>query len=194
MWNRSVFLWPKTNDMRTFSLIALLVAAVAIGACQRNHAKAGQKYSLSLATGRMVVNEKVLTGSAWPLKDLQGLFGKADRVFEGANTVHIYEDLGVLLFEEPQKGIVSEIQIFMSPPTERDTLTPKQLWPGTVVLEEMNISAETLPAVFSRKLPLYNFKVSYLPTVYRGSYMGTYVFASFSKDYRRLEMLSFGLD
>jgi hypothetical protein len=48
--------------------------------------------------------------------------------------------------------------------------------------------------VLSRKLPTYNFKVSYAPTVYRGAFMGTYVFASFSKDYRRLEMLSFGLD
>jgi hypothetical protein len=179
--------------MRHLVLLVLFSAALVAG-CQRKNARSGEKYSVALSAGRMVVNDKVVTGSAWPLKDLQEIFGKADRIYEGANTVHIYEDQGLLLFEVPKKGIVSEIQIFLAPPTERDTLTPKQVWPGTVALEELALTSEVVPAVLSRKLPTYNFKVSYTPTVYRGAYMGTYVFASFSKDYRRLEMLSFGLD
>lgn len=172
----------------------LLFSATFFAACQRNNAKSADKHAVELSAGRMVVNEKVLTGSSWQLKDLQGLFGKADRIFQGVNTVHIYEDQGLLLFEVPEKGIVSEIQIFLSEPAERDTLTPKKVWPGTIQLEELALTPEMMPAVLTRKLPTYNFKVSFMPTVYRGAYMGTYVFATFTKDYRRLVMLSFGLD
>lgn len=181
--------------MRLFTY-CLFLSAVIIGfaTCQRGNAKDNDKYTVTLNAGKIVVGGKVLSGSAWSLKDLEAVFGKADRTFQGVNTVYVYDKKGLLLYETPEKGIVSEIQVFLSPPTDVDTLTPAKIWPGDVSIEDQPITSEFGSAALSRKWPMYNFKVSYAANVFRGAYMGTYVFAIFSKDFRRLEVLSFGND
>ncbi len=93
---------------------------------------ASSKMIVFLKAGKVKLNKKDVV-KEWKLNIFTAILDTFSRKKEGLNKVHIYDNLGVVLFEpSPQKmptGFVSEFQIILDE-IEPSSITPKSFYEG----------------------------------------------------------------
>jgi hypothetical protein len=84
-------------------------------------------------TDTMVELNGVSLSSTPTIDDLEAILGKADRVLNLANNLHIYDRLGVVLYVPPDSEHVIDISVFFA--REDFAFMPKELFSGEYTVE-----------------------------------------------------------
>jgi hypothetical protein len=159
-----------------------------------------ENISVKLEKGKFSINKAVIT-PAWDLSPAVKTLGNTDRLRNGFNITHTYDDLGIVLFEpkntekEPT-GILSEFQAYFSAPTETSAVMPSGLFEGTITVENIRLSRNTAIADLRQKLLALKYAESdsYSPHNFRFNKDAVYFYVLFDETETRLVKFSIGKD
>lgn len=152
------------------------------------------KINLSIKRGTAKIeNKKFKSHSSFSMSDAESVLGKASRVKDGYNSLHTYDKLGIVFFENKSTNTVNEVQIFIIPDKSLE-FCPKNTFSGSLNIEKLNLNKNTSLDAVRRKLKKYKFEKSLLgDNSYRGEFKHLYVFIKFKPDNSGAEKISFGL-
>jgi hypothetical protein len=152
------------------------------------------KINLSIKKGTAKIeNKKFKSHSSFSMSDVESVLGKANRVKDGYNSLHTYDKLGVVFFENKSTSVINEVQIFIVPDKSLE-FCPKNTFSGSFNIENLNINKNTSLDAVKHKLKKYKFEKSLLgDNSYRGEFKHLYVFIKFKPDNSGAEKISFGL-
>lgn len=135
----------------------------------------------------------------FPLKvyNFTEVWGTADRIREGYNRTHTYDQLGVVLFETYQdkkpSSTVSEIQFYFKVATSNN-VTPLQVRTQPVVIDKAKFDFNSSASYMLKKLKKWKQTDSYMEHSYRMSNGVTYIYFQFNESDSKLEKISIGPD
>jgi hypothetical protein len=147
--------------------------------------------------GHVGINTRFVTPN-WALSSFSYQMGKADRTFDGYNKNHIYDQQGIVVFEEKREnrpsGRVLEFQLYFSTPAEATDVTPKGLYTGHFKVDKLKLSSKLTATTVQKSLKNWTKSNSYLKDAFRYARMGTYVYFEFDPSHTRLIKVSIGPD
>jgi hypothetical protein len=154
------------------------------------------KFNGSINSGKLTLNDIAITND-WKITSLVKSIGAAERIKDGYNKTHTYDNYGIVLFEKQTGGAstdtLSEIQFYFSD-MERNSVTPEGYYSGNFKVENLKISKELTARQVRDKLKGYTESESYLPHNYRFANKGLYIYFQFDDEDSRLQKMSIGRD
>lgn len=145
--------------------------------------------TITLNSGTLKVNTKTLS-TPWTFAQFKNALGKSDRVFDGYNTIHTYDDKGIILYQTPDTETVSAFNAYYG--KENHDFSPSGRYDGSIKIENTEITKYMTISAIKRKLPKYNFVESYASTIFRGEYKGVYVFVQYNDAIDEITYVNFG--
>lgn len=153
-----------------------------------------QKQAISINSKKITVNKQTIT-PGWQLETLKSALGPAERVRDGYNITHTYDNAGIVLFESTSNkkglGIATEIQIYFYVSASNE-VTPKNTYRNDIKIDKLKANRNTSSAVMLKKLKNWKKTDSYLENSYRMSNGELYIYFQFSSDEQLLEKISIG--
>ena len=157
---------------------------------------AADKLNGSVSNGKLVLNKKEISKD-WKLPVTVSVLGTAERIRDGANKTHTYDNYGIVLFERKLENVpsdtVSEVQIYFSE-MEKNSVTPNGFYTGDFSVEKIKLSKDFSADELKEKLKNYSQSESYMPHNYRFARNGIYIYFQFSDDEKKLQKISIGRD
>jgi hypothetical protein len=151
----------------------------------------------NIRKGHVGINTRFVTPN-WVLSSFSYQMGKADRFFDGYNKTHIYDQQGIVVFEEKREnrpsGKVLEFQLYLSAPAEANDVTPKGVFTGQFKVDKLKLSSKLTATTVQKSLKNWTKSNSYLKDAFRYARMGTYVYFEFDPTHTRLIKVSIGPD
>jgi hypothetical protein len=151
----------------------------------------------NIRKGHVGINTRFVTPN-WVLSSFSYHMGKADRTFDGYNKTHIYDQQGIVVFEEKREnrpnGRVLEFQLFFSTPAEANDVTPKGIYTGQFKVDKLKLNSKLTATTVQKSLKNWTKSNSYLKDAFRYARMGTYVYFEFDPTHTRLIKVSIGPD
>lgn len=152
--------------------------------------------SLSVKKGIFTANNAVVNDD-WQMKDVVAAIGTAERIRDGYNRTHTYDNCGVVLFEEflEEKGTgnLKEFQVYFMEP-EKNNVTPTGVYKGTAKVDKLTVSKSLTPSVMRKKLKGWKETDSYMENSYRMAKSGIYIYFMFNSSETGLVKISVGPD
>ncbi len=153
-----------------------------------------QKQAISIKSEKIIVNQHTIT-PGWQLETLKSALGPAERVRDGYNITHTYDNSGIVLFESTSNkkgsGVLSEIQIYFYISASNE-VTPKNTFNNVIKIDKLKVNRKTSSAIMLKKLKNWKKTDSYLENSYRMSNGELYIYFQFSSDEQLLEKISIG--
>ncbi|MFM7024422.1 MAG: hypothetical protein ACKOXB_15750 [Flavobacteriales bacterium] len=173
---------------KTFTLGLLLTAILF------SFAPASNTPSIVVKGGKIKMNKKVVT-SDWSLAGFEAIIGKAERIRDGYNVTHTYDNMGIVLFEKktPTLGTISEVQVYFSAP-EANNVTPTGLYRGSMKVGGLALNASLTAEKMLQKLKKWKKTDSYMDHSYRMTNKGLYIYFQFNDSENTLIKASIGPD
>jgi hypothetical protein len=109
---------------------------------------AGKRVAVDIRQGAALINGKRITRET-RLSEYEAFLGKPDRVKQGKNTIHTYDDLGILLYQRPGESTVSDITLVLM--KAGYDFSPRKTFQGTLKVAGQVLHSE-LPRPAIRNL------------------------------------------
>ncbi len=176
-----------TRALAGITLFLVSVAFVSDSACLT---------SLTIKKGVFKANNAVVNDD-WKIDDVVASMGKAERIRDGYNRTHTYDNCGVVLFEEfvddKGTGNLKEFQVYFMEP-EKNNVTPTGVYKGTAKIDKLTVTKELTPGVMKKKLKGWSESTSFLENSYRMAKGGVYIYFQFNASESGLVKMSVGPD
>ena len=127
--------------------------------------------------------------SPWDMKEVITAIGRYDRVTILANTIYTYDSKGVLVYETPGSGKVSEINISFI--IDKNEFSAKAGFTGAFSVDNFRFSGKSTIDEVRNSLKAYKIEKSY-GDCYRVSTGGIYIYFSYDPATGKLTLVSFG--
>jgi hypothetical protein len=142
--------------------------------------------------GKVKLNKKDVS-KEWKLSTFTNVIDTFSRKKEGANRIHTYDPIGMVLFEpKASPGIVSEFQLFLDG-VEANKIVPKEFFEGKLTIEKTDITRNTTIEDIRKKLADYKEMESDENDKYRFSKDGIYIYFLYNSS-KKLSKVTFGKD
>jgi hypothetical protein len=152
--------------------------------------------ALSIKNGIFKANTAVVNDD-WQMSDVVAALGTAERIRDGYNRTHTYDNCGVVLFEEflEEKGTgrLKEFQVYFSQP-EKNDVTPNGYYTGSAKVDKLSVSKNLTPKVMKKKLKGWSETDSYIEHSFRMANKGVYIYFQFNESETGLIKMSVGPD
>jgi len=176
--------------------LAIFVSALLVFSAAFSQVDNPSKLSGSIVRGKFSFENVVIT-NGWKVSPVLNVLGGAERIKDGYNRTHSYDNYGLVLFEKVRNNnstdSLSEFQVYFSS-MEKNSISPEGFFPGTFKVENLTITSDLSAAELRRKLKTYHESESYLPHSYRLSSNGIYIYFQFDDSDTRLQKISIGPD
>ncbi|MDQ3111912.1 MAG: hypothetical protein M3R17_18655 [Bacteroidota bacterium] len=153
--------------------------------------------NVTVKKGKFTINSVKMI-PVWQLAACEKALGPEDRSKDGYNITHTYDDLSVVLFEpkvgEKGSGTISEIQFYITLPSDPASLAPTRAYKGKMKIGNLTVSAEMTPAQMRKGLKGWKETESYTDHNFRMAQNGLYVYFLFNDAETKLIKVSIGLD
>lgn len=153
--------------------------------------------AIAVRNGKFSINKTDVTPD-WQVLNPVKVLGLPSRSKDGINKTHTYNDHGIVLFEAMEEnapsGRMSEFQVYMSEPVEKNTIMPDSYFKGKFIIEKLTLTTETTISQLRAALPGYRESDSYMDHNFRLSKDGIYLYFLYDADEQRLIKVSIGKD
>ncbi len=141
--------------------------------------------------GRVLyVNGKKIM-SPWDLQDVIRAIGRYDRVANLANSIYTYDSKGVLLYEAPGTGKVSEINVSFI--IDKYDFSARAGFTGAFSVDNFVYNEKTTIDEVKQNLSSYKIEKAYGDS-YRISLGGIYIYFNYNPSTKTLTYISFGTE
>jgi hypothetical protein len=141
--------------------------------------------------GRVLyINGNKIT-SPWDLQEVIRAVGRYDRVANLANNIYTYDSKGVLLYEAPGSGKVSEINVSFI--VDRFDFSARSGFSGAFSIDNFRYSEKSTIDEVRRDLAAYKIEKAYGDS-YRISMGGIYIYFNYDAATNKLTYVSFGTE
>jgi len=142
---------------------------------------------VDLSDGVLTINGVALV-KPMTIQQYESILGKADKVYPLSNTIHTYNNRGMILYQTPGEDEVLAFNMYYG--KAKVSFMPKNLFNGTLTINGLTITPDLSESEIVKLLPQYNFVESY--GYKRGAYMGMYVFLNYDRKKGKLKYVNIG--
>jgi hypothetical protein len=175
--------------MRKILLSILLLSIITVTSFAQY---SSSKMVVLVKGGKVKLNKKDVS-KEWKLVTFTNVIDTFSRKKDGANKVHTYDPIGMVLFEpKASPGIVSEFQLFLDG-VEANKIVPKEFFEGKLTIEKTDITRNTTIEDIRKKLADYKETESDENDKYRFSKDGIYIYFLYNSS-KKLSKVTFGKD
>jgi len=149
------------------------------------------KNAIKIKSGELNIG-KVSFNFPWKLKDFEKALGHADRIDPGYNNIHTYDKKGIILYENPVSGYISDFNVYFGKdPDENQEFLPKDYFNGSFTVEGFKITKKTSLEELRKELTKYQFEKSIIGA-WRGEYKNLYLYVQYNEDESEIYWISVG--
>lgn len=141
--------------------------------------------------GRVLYVNGNRLSSPWELQEVIRAMGRYDRVSKLANTIYTYDSKGVLVYEAPDSGRVSEINVSFI--IDKYDFSAQAGFTGAFSVDNFRYSGKSTIDEVKKNLASYKIEKAYGDS-YRVSTDGIYLYFNYDPATGRLTSVSFGTE